>query len=204
MPIAFEMWRWQFEGGARTYQEVHQRRTLNAQHLPALSCCLRSTLIRVGVGENPGVRVLQQSGCLSQGRGSTNQPCIVPSMSRPRDGAITRLRLRCPQPPSITAMIPPHHRHQRLSPQHSRATLSSTVLLVNHPPNDIAPSAPAPPIARSEYFERTHHPCELHKALGGKGRRLWPEPLFVCRLPPAGWVLGQLLRARNRCLRRSW
>ena len=72
------------------------------------------------------------------------------------------------------------------------------------PPDDIAPSAPAPSIARSEYFERTHHPCELHKALGSKGRRIWPMPLFVCRLPPAGWVPGQLLRARNRCLRRSW
>jgi hypothetical protein len=172
VPIAFEMWRWQLDGGARTYQEVHQRRTLNAQHLPALSCCLQSTLIPVSVGENSRVCVLQQSGCLSQGRGSTNQPYIVPSMSCLRDGAITRLRLRCPQLPFITAMTPPHHRNQRLSTQHSHATPLSTALLVNPPLNNIAPSAPAPPIARSEYFERTHHPCELHKALSGKGRRL--------------------------------
>ena len=34
--------------------------------------------------------------------------------------------------------------------------------------------------------EQAHHPCELHKAPDGKGRRLWPESRDVCRLPSAG------------------
>jgi hypothetical protein len=92
---------------------------------------------------------------------------------------------------------PPHHTTSPTTPSPRATPVSSRHLVESRPP---------PPLRPLRVSNTRPSPSSLrfHKAPGGKGRRLRPDPDFVSRLPSAGWALACLLRSRTRCLRRSW
>lgn len=118
-----------------------------------------------------------------------SETSLMPSFTRP------------PQPPNLdlkTVNPHPNYRFDRMRATYQRRPIHISPYQIDR---SVCPSLP--PATRLECSSQAHHPCELHKASGGKGGRRC-SALFVRRLPSEGWASVRVLESRTRCRRSTW